>query len=136
MAFALSQELTARGITALAVTPGFLRSEWMLDHFGVSEANWRDAAEKVREFIASETPLFVGRCVAQLAADPQVSRKNGRVFASWDLGDEYKVHDADGSRPHFLRWLQANMPEVAAGWKKLDDTFYSYWGKMPYTMPG
>jgi hypothetical protein len=58
------------------------------------------------------------------------------VFASWDLGEEYGVEDADGSRPHFVRWLQAHMPEVAAGWKKADDAFYSYWGKMPYEMPG
>src|SRR5688572_31071328 len=136
MAFALSQELKGRGVTALAVTPGFLRSEWMLDNFGVTEANWRDAATKVKSFIASETPLFVGRGVAALAADPNVAAKNGRVFASWDLGDEYGVLDADGARPHFLRWLGANMPEVSARWKKLDDTFYSYWGKMPYEMPG
>ena len=74
MAFALSQELKERGIPAIAVTPGFLRSEWMLDHFGVTEANWRDAAKKVKEFIASETPLFVGRCVAALAADPDVAK--------------------------------------------------------------
>ena len=72
MAFALSQELKERDITALAVTPGFLRSEWMLDHFGVTEANWREAAHEVKSFIASETPLFVGRCVAALAADPNV----------------------------------------------------------------
>jgi NAD(P)-dependent dehydrogenase (short-subunit alcohol dehydrogenase family) len=136
MAFALSQELKDRGVTALAVSPGFLRSEWMLDHFGVTEANWRDAAEKVKEFIASETPLFVGRGIAALAADPNVNAKNGRVIASWDLGEEYGVTDADGSRPHFARWLRENMPEVAAGWKKLDDTFYSYWGKMPYEVPG
>ena len=136
MAFALSEELKDRGITALAVTPGFLRSEWMLDNFGVTEANWRDAAKKVPEFIASETPLFVGRCVAALAADPNVRQKTGRVFASWDLGEEYQVDDADGTRPHFVRWIQENNPKVAAGWKKLDDTFYSYWGPMPYGMPG
>lgn len=136
MAFALSQELKDRGVTALAVTPGFLRSEWMLDHFGVTEANWRDAAAKVPEFIASETPLFVGRCIAALAADPDVGRKNGRVYASWDLGDEYGVSDVDGTRPHFVRWVRAHMPEVAAGWKKLDDPFYAYWGKMPYQTPG
>jgi len=135
MAFALSQELEGRGITALAVTPGFLRSEWMLDNFGVTEANWRDAAVNVKEFIASETPLFVGRGIAALAADPNVSKKNGRVFASWDLGDEYGVTDADGTRPHFVRWLQENMPEVAKRWKKLDDTFYSYWGGTPYGLP-
>jgi hypothetical protein len=107
----------------------------MLDHFGVTEANWRDAAERVPEFIASETPLLVGRCVAALAADPQVSRKNGRVFASWDLAEEYGVNDADGSRPHFVRWLQEHQPQVAAGWRKLDDAFYAYWGPMPYAMP-
>jgi NAD(P)-dependent dehydrogenase (short-subunit alcohol dehydrogenase family) len=136
MAFALSQELAGRGVTALAVSPGFLRSEWMLDHFGVSEANWRDAAEKVKEFIASETPLFVGRCIAALAADPAVERKNGRVFASWDLAEEYGVNDADGSRPHFVRWLREHMPTVSDGWRRLDDTFYGYWGPMPYGMPG
>ncbi len=136
MAFALSQELEGRGINALAVTPGFLRSEWMLDHFGVTEANWRDAAEKEKPFIASETPLFVGRCVAALAADRDVAKKNGRVFASWDLGEEYGVVDADGTRPHFVRWLRANQPEVAASWKKLDEAFYSYWGAVPYEVPG
>jgi NAD(P)-dependent dehydrogenase (short-subunit alcohol dehydrogenase family) len=136
MAFALSQELKGRHVSALAVTPGFLRSEWMLDRFGVSEANWRDAATKVKEFIASETPLFVGRCVAALAADPNVAKKNGRVFASWDLAEEYGVTDADGSRPHFVRWLKENMPDVAAGWKKADDAFYAYWGKTPYGTPG
>ena len=135
MAFGLSQELKERGITAVAVTPGFLRSEWMLDHFGVTEANWRDVAKKVKSFIASETPLFVGRSVAALAADPNLRTKNGRVFASWDLADEYGVTDADGTRPHFVRWLQENQPEVAASWKKLDDAFYAYWGEMPYETP-
>ncbi|MFO0619405.1 MAG: SDR family oxidoreductase [Polyangiaceae bacterium] len=136
MAFALSQELHDRGVTAVAVTPGFLRSEWMLDHFGVTEANWRDAASKVKEFIASETPLFVGRGIAALAADPDIAKRNGRVVASWDLGDDYGVTDADGSRPHFFRWLKENMPEVAAGWRKADDGFYAYWTKMPYVAPG
>jgi NAD(P)-dependent dehydrogenase (short-subunit alcohol dehydrogenase family) len=136
MAFGLSQELKGREITAVAVTPGFLRSEWMLNHFGVTEANWRDAAEKVPEFIASETPLFVGRCIAALAADVDVSSRNGRVYASWDLAQDYGVNDADGTRPHFKRWLDQNMPKVAAGWRKLDDAFYAYWGAMPYDMPG
>jgi NAD(P)-dependent dehydrogenase (short-subunit alcohol dehydrogenase family) len=135
MAFALSEELKGRDVTAVAVTPGFLRSEMMLEHFGVTEANWRDAAGKVPEFIASETPLFVGRCVAALAADPAVATKNGRVYASWDLGREYGVKDADGSQPHFMRWLRRNMPSVAKGLRKLDDRFYSYWGSMPYDMP-
>ncbi|HVL52495.1 MAG TPA: SDR family oxidoreductase [Actinomycetota bacterium] len=135
MAFGLSQELEGRDVTAVAVTPGFLRSEWMLDNFGVTEANWREAAVKMPSFIASETPLFVGRGIAALAADPGVAAKNGRVFASWDLGEEYGITDADGTRPHFVRWLQDNEPAAAAGWKKLDDTFYSYWGNTPYEPP-
>jgi NAD(P)-dependent dehydrogenase (short-subunit alcohol dehydrogenase family) len=136
MAFALSQELKGRGITAVAVTPGFLRSEWMLDQFGVTEANWRDAAKKMKSFIASETPLFVGRGVAALAADPNVASKNGRVFASWDLGEEYGFTDADGERPHFMRWLQENDPAVATSLRKLDDSFYAYWTAMPFEAPG
>ncbi len=136
MAFALSQELRGRGVTAVAVTPGFLRSEWMLEHLGVTEATWRSAAEKVPEFIASETPLFVGRGIAALAADPAATALDGRVIASWDLGDRYGVVDEDGSRPHFVRWLEANEPAMAAGWKKLDDAFYAYWGPVPYAVPG
>ena len=136
MAFGLSQELEGRGVTAVAVTPGFLRSEWMLDNFGVTEENWRDAAEKVPSFIASETPLFVGRGIAALAADPNIADRNGRVVASWDLGEQYALHDADGTRPHFLRWLETNEPGMASRWKTLDDEFYSYWGAMPYEMPG
>lgn len=136
MAFALSQELAGRRVTALAVTPGFLRSEWMLDRLGVTEASWREAAKKVPSFIASETPLFVGRGIAALAADPDVAAKSGRVLASWDLGEEYAVTDADGTRPHFLRWLRANQPEVAARWRKLDEAFYAYWGPTPYAPPG
>lgn len=132
----LTFELRQHPVVALAVTPGWLRSENMLDNFGVTEENWREAAEKVPSFIASETPLFVGRCIAALAADPDVSRKNGRVFASWDLAEEYAVDDADGSRPHFVRWVEENEPQMAAGWRKLDDVFYSYWGAMPYGMPG
>jgi NAD(P)-dependent dehydrogenase (short-subunit alcohol dehydrogenase family) len=136
MAFALSQELAGRDVTAVAVTPGFLRSEWMLDRLGVTEENWRDAAGAVQGFIASETPLFVGRGIAALAADPARGARYGRVVASWDLGDEYGVTDADGARPHFVRWLRENMPEVAAGWRKLDDAFYAYWGPTPYATPG
>jgi NAD(P)-dependent dehydrogenase (short-subunit alcohol dehydrogenase family) len=135
MAFALSQELRTRhpgrrrdaGLSALGVDARPLRRD---------RGELARRAEKVKEFIASETPLFVGRCVAALAADPNVASKNGRVFASWDLAEEYGVDDADGTRPHFVRWLQENMPEVAAGWKKADDGFYAYWGQMPYETPG
>lgn len=98
LALGLHAELKGRA-TAVAVTPGFLRSEAMLDHFGVTEATWRDAVAKDPHFAFSETPAFVGRAVAALAADVQVAKKGGRVFASWTLAKEYGFTDADGSRP-------------------------------------
>ena len=107
MAFAMAQDLRPHGITALAVTPGFLRSEAMLEHFGVTEANWRDGAQKDPNFIASETPFFVGRAVAALAADPDVFSKTGRAFSSWGLSDEYDFTDINGDRPHWGRHFAA-----------------------------
>jgi hypothetical protein len=71
-----------------------------------------------------------------MAADPDVAARNGRVVASWDLGEAYGVVDVDGTRPHFARWLRENMPETAALCRKLDDAFYAYWGPMPYETPG
>lgn len=110
LALALNAELKGRA-TAVAVTPGFLRSEAMLDHFGVTEATWRDAVAKDPNFAESETPLYVGRAVAALAADPHVARKGGKVFASWTLAKEYGFTDADGRKPdwgtHFAS-LQAH----------------------------
>ena len=87
------------GITALAVTPGFLRSEWMLDHFGVTEATWRDAIDQDPDFAVSETPRFLGRVVAALAADPRVMRFAGKSLTSWDLAKVYGVRDVDGRQP-------------------------------------
>jgi NAD(P)-dependent dehydrogenase (short-subunit alcohol dehydrogenase family) len=86
-------------LTALAVTPGFLRSEYMLDQFGVREENWRDAIPKARHFQASETPYFLGRAVAHLAADPKVHAMAGRVVGSWTLARRYRFTDRDGTRP-------------------------------------
>ena len=103
LAYDMSEELATKGVTALAVTPGFLRSEAMLERFEVTEANWRDA--KVQGFEASETPCFVGRAVAALAADPNVHRKAGGAYASWTLSDEYGFIDIDGGRPHWGRYL-------------------------------
>jgi NAD(P)-dependent dehydrogenase (short-subunit alcohol dehydrogenase family) len=103
MAFGMAQELKPHNITALAVTPGFLRSEEMLDHFGVTEATWRDAVAKEPHFIASETPYFVGRAIAALAADPQIFAKTGGIYSSWGLSDEYGFTDKDGNRPHWGR---------------------------------
>lgn len=101
LAFGMSRDLKDTHITALALTPGFLRSEEMLDHFGVSESNWRDGAAKDPHFIASETPSFVGRAVAALAADANVARKRGHVWSSWQLAREYGFTDLDGSQPHW-----------------------------------
>lgn len=109
LAVALAEELRPHRIAALALTPGFLRSEAMLDHFGVTEANWRDGAQKDPHFIASETPSFIGRAAAALAADPQVFEKTGRAFSSWGLSDEYGFSDIDGERPHWGRYFAAHI---------------------------
>ncbi|MGW9439734.1 SDR family oxidoreductase [Streptomyces sp. NPDC055607] len=99
MAFGLARELAPAGGTAVALTPGWLRSEQMLDHFGVTEENWRDAAEKLPDFAVAESPVYVGRAVAALAADPDRARWNGRSLSSGQLAKEYGFTDADGSRP-------------------------------------
>ena len=110
LAYAMAGDLRAHNVTALAVTPGFLRSEAVLNHFGVTEANWRDAIEKDEYFAESETPCFVGRAIAALAADPRVGEKSGGLFSSWALAKEYGFTDIDGRRPDwggfFLRKVQ------------------------------
>jgi hypothetical protein len=97
----------------VAISPGFMRTEAILEQFGVTETNWREAAEtnetaKRYGFINSETPCFVGRAVAALAADPNVMRMSGGVFSSWSLSEEYGFADLDGSRPNM--WAHLNMP--------------------------
>jgi NAD(P)-dependent dehydrogenase (short-subunit alcohol dehydrogenase family) len=99
LAHAMAEELAPLGVTALALTPGYLRSEAMLDYFGVTEANWREGTKKDPNFIASETPAFVGRAVGALAADPNVIAKAGGLFSSWGLAREYGFTDVDGSQP-------------------------------------
>jgi NAD(P)-dependent dehydrogenase (short-subunit alcohol dehydrogenase family) len=96
---ALAHELQPHGVTALTVTPGWLRSESMLDYFGVTEETWRDAAERVPYFGHSETPHLLGRGVAALAADPDRARFAGQCLGSWDLMRVYDLVDADGTRP-------------------------------------
>jgi NAD(P)-dependent dehydrogenase (short-subunit alcohol dehydrogenase family) len=106
LAFAQSRELAPHGCTAVALTPGWMRSEMMLDHYQVTEANWRDGAATNPHFAAiSETPRFVGRAVAALAADPQVHRHNGGSFSSGGLAREYGFTDLDGSQPDCWRYL-------------------------------
>jgi NAD(P)-dependent dehydrogenase (short-subunit alcohol dehydrogenase family) len=106
LARAQAEELAPHGISAVAFTPGFLRSEWMLDHLGVTEATWRDAVAEDPHFALSETPRFVGRAVAALAADPDVGRFTGRALSSWGLAREYGFTDVDGSRPDWGRWFE------------------------------
>jgi NAD(P)-dependent dehydrogenase (short-subunit alcohol dehydrogenase family) len=124
LAFAMSRELRKTNVTALAVTPGFLRSEEMLERFGVSEANWRDGAQRDPHFIASETPSYVGRAVAALAADPQLARKRGRVWSSWDLAREYGFTDLDGSQPHWGEYFQRAFGHP---WRPADEAAYASW---------
>jgi NAD(P)-dependent dehydrogenase (short-subunit alcohol dehydrogenase family) len=99
LALNMAAELRPHGVAAVSVTPGFLRSESMLEHFGVTEANWRDAGKKDRNFLESETPLFLGRGVAALAADPTTIERSGQLLSSWELGRTYGLTDADGRRP-------------------------------------
>lgn len=106
------EEAHLRGLTALAVTPGFLRSEYMLDQFGVTEANWRDASSKAPHFHASESPYYIGRAIVALAADPHVYRKAGNVLGTWDLAREYHFTDVDGSRPD---WGKIFYEEILPG---------------------
>ncbi|WP_052849424.1 SDR family oxidoreductase [Streptomyces avicenniae] len=100
MVLGLAQELGKSGCTAVTLTPGFLRSETMLDtHMEVTEDTWRDAVAKEPAFAVSESPAFVGRAVAALAADPDVARWNGRSLSSGGLSRVYGFTDIDGSRP-------------------------------------
>lgn len=105
MAWALAQELQPYQCTALALTPGWMRSEMMLEHFGVTEANWQDGAAKDPHFIISETPRYVGRAVAHLAGDADVARWNGQSLSSGQLARVYGFTDLDGSQPDAFRYL-------------------------------
>jgi NAD(P)-dependent dehydrogenase (short-subunit alcohol dehydrogenase family) len=99
LALAEAADLRPHGVAALALTPGFLRSEAVLDHFGVTEETWRDAIARDPHFAHSETPRFLGRAIVALAADPAIMEKSGGRFATWDLAREYGFDDVDGARP-------------------------------------
>jgi NAD(P)-dependent dehydrogenase (short-subunit alcohol dehydrogenase family) len=128
LAFSLSEELAPHGASALAITPGFMRTEAILDKFGATEADWKEAAEnnamaKRYGFIHSETPCFVGRAVAALAADPEVSRWSGGVFSSWGLSQIYGFTDLNGTRPNIWTLAAekfadaAKAPHAAVQWQ-------------------
>src|SRR5829696_4866829 len=120
MAWAQAKELVPHGCTAVALTPGWLRSEMMLDAFGVGEPNWRDALAAQPHFAISETPRYVGRAVAHLAADTEVGRFNGRSLSSGGLAKEYGFTDLDGSQPDAWRYLV----EVQDAGRPADTTGY------------
>jgi NAD(P)-dependent dehydrogenase (short-subunit alcohol dehydrogenase family) len=121
LAFAQGKELEPHGCAAVALTPGWLRSEMMLEHFRVTEENWRDAAAYQPHFAAiSESPRFVGRAVAALAADADMARHNGGSFSSGGLAKEYGFTDVDGSQPDCWRY----MVEVQDPGKPADPTGY------------
>jgi len=121
IAYGMAMELAQTNVTALAVTPGFLRSEAVLEHFGVQEANWRDAIAKDPFFAESETPCFVGRAVAALAADPDVRAKAGLTLFATDLAEEYGFTDIDGRRPRFCQAFDAHVAELARSEEPLDE---------------
>jgi NAD(P)-dependent dehydrogenase (short-subunit alcohol dehydrogenase family) len=103
LALVMAEELYDHGIAVVAVTPGYMRTEMVLDHHGVTEATWRDGAKQDALFGDSETPFFVGRAVAALAADPDVMNKTGGLFGSWTLAQEYGFTDVDGRSPNLPR---------------------------------
>ncbi|RUV02618.1 SDR family NAD(P)-dependent oxidoreductase [Mesorhizobium sp. M6A.T.Cr.TU.017.01.1.1] len=120
MAWAHAQDLAPHGATSISLTPGWLRSEMMLEAFGVTEDNWRDATAKVPHFIISETPRFVGRAVTALATDPDLSRWNGQSLSSGGLARVYGFTDLDGSQPDAWRYV----PEVQDAGRPADATGY------------
>ena len=121
MAWAQAQELRPHQCTAVALTPGWLRSEQMLDNYGVSEANWRDAIAKQPHFVITETPRYVGRAVAHLAGDPEVERWSGQSLSSGQLAKVYGFTDLDGSQPDAWRYVvevqDAGKPADATGYR-------------------
>ena len=136
LAFAMSRELRKRDIASIALTPGFLRSERVLEHFKVTEANWKDVGKNQdkeknsghqndapNDFMVSESPRYIGRAIVTLASDPKVMNKTGRVFSSWALAREYGFTDLDGTQPHWGNYARKKYGK----YKICDDKFYSYW---------
>jgi len=120
MAWAHAQDLAKHGATAVSITPGWMRSEMMLGHYSVTEENWRDALKIVPHFVISESPRFVGRAIAALAADPERARWNGQSLSSGGLAQVYGFTDVDGSRPDCWRYIE----EVREAGREADATGY------------
>jgi len=99
LAQSLAHQMRQHKIAVVSLTPGFLRSEEMLDHFGVTEANWREAIKHDRYFAYSETPFYIGKAVVALACDKKVRQKSGQALISGRLAREYGFTDVDGTQP-------------------------------------
>lgn len=117
LAYAWAEELHPHRVTALALTPGFMRTETVLETFGATEENWREVAEKNQKargygFAGSESPFFVGRAVAALAADGKALDKSGGLYSSWGLSEEYGFTDIDGARPHWWSYFSKHFPQM------------------------
>ncbi len=112
LARAQAEDLWPHNVAAVALTPGFLRSEAMLDHFGVAADTWRDGIAKDPHFAASETPAYIGRAVAALAADGDIMGRSGQSLSTWLLAKEYGFSDADGARPDWGAYVRANLPGI------------------------
>ncbi|MGD6803135.1 SDR family oxidoreductase [Rossellomorea aquimaris] len=109
IAQAMAEDLKDDRITAIAVTPGFLRSEAMLELFGVTEENWKEGANKDPHFIASESPYYIGEAIRSLATDPEIHSRTGGVFSTWDLSEEYGFKDIDGTQPHWGNYFKRHV---------------------------
>ena len=117
LAYAWAEELRPHKVASVYVTPGFMRTEAVLEHFGATEGDWREVAEKNSKargmgLAGSETPFFVGRAVAALAADPKVLEKSGGLYSSWALAEEYGFDDVDGARPHWWSYFSEHFPQM------------------------
>lgn len=128
LAYVFAEDLHPHGVTAVAVTPGYLRSEVVLDHHRVSEQNWQEAVAKDPLFAESETPFYIGRAIASLAADPRKMTVTGRLLSSWALAERYGLTDVDGRRPKLeRRWTELwgsdgplGPPKTGARWTIVD----------------
>jgi NAD(P)-dependent dehydrogenase (short-subunit alcohol dehydrogenase family) len=140
LALMLAEELRKHRVAAVSITPGYLRSEFMLEHFGVTEANWREAGKKDPNFLQSETPLYLGQAVAALAADPKVMRRTGAITSSYELVREYGFTDYDGRQPHLddhvaqevvpsLKWMRDGIERHVAWLDRISERGKRYLGK-------
>ncbi|HKD24220.1 MAG TPA: SDR family oxidoreductase [Rhizomicrobium sp.] len=128
-AYAMAMETARTGITALSLSPGFLRSEAVLEHFGVREENWRDAIAKDPFFAESESPGLVGRAAVALAVDPQVKRKAALIHFASDLAREYGFTDVDGRVPDFPKMFDAKVKEIASRAPMDDEGRFLVWAR-------